>query len=80
MAWGRVSQLRGMEQSNHLIQRGFGIRYTAGPQWYSMLFVASIESQGSSVLDKDGNPLLTSAAAANAMHIFVLHSTSGNIA
>ena len=48
--WVQVAALQGKltkyDSNNHLVQRGFGIRYTAGPQWYSMLFVASIESQG----------------------------------
>ena len=81
--WVQVAALQGKltkyDSNNHLVQRGFGIRYTAGPQWYSMLFVASIESQGGSVLDKDGNPLLTSAAAANAMHIFQQNAVAPTI-
>ncbi len=72
--WAQVAALQKKltkyDSNGQLIRRGFGIRYTAGPQWYAMLFVASIESQGASVLDKDGNPLLTSPAAANAMRIF----------
>jgi multiple sugar transport system substrate-binding protein len=72
--WAQVAALQKKltkyDPNGQLIRRGFGIRYTAGPQWYAMLFVASIESQGASVLDKDGNPLLTSPAAANAMRIF----------
>ncbi len=72
--WAQVAALQKRltkyDSSHHLIQRGFGVRYTAGPQWYSMLFVASVESQGAQVLDSSGNPLLTSAAAAKAMQIF----------
>ena len=81
--WTQVAALQGKltkyDSNNHLVQRAFGIRYTAGPQWYSMLFVASIESQGEAVLDKDGNPLLTSAAAANAMHIFEMNAVAPTI-
>jgi multiple sugar transport system substrate-binding protein len=72
--WAQVAamqkKLTKYDSNGHLVQRGFGVRYTAGPQWYSMLFVAAIESQGASVLDRNGNPLLTSAAAAKAMQIF----------
>ncbi|HEV2280882.1 MAG TPA: extracellular solute-binding protein [bacterium] len=72
--WAQVAALQKKltkyDANGQLVQRGFGVRYTAGPQWYAMLFVASIESQGASVLDRDGNPLLTSPAAANAMRIF----------
>jgi ABC-type glycerol-3-phosphate transport system substrate-binding protein len=72
--WAQVAALQKKltkyDANGQLVQRGFGVRYTAGPQWYSMLFVASVESQGASVLDRDGNPLLTSPAAANAMRIF----------
>ena len=72
--WAQVAALQKRlakyDSNGHLVQRAFGIRYTAGPQWYSMLFVASVESQGAQVLDKDGNPLLTSPAAAKAMQIF----------
>jgi len=72
--WAQVAALQKKltkyDSNHHLVQRGFGIRYTAGPQWYAMLFVASVESQGARVLDPSGNPLLTSAAAAKAMQIF----------
>ena len=72
--WAQVARLQKRltkyDSNHHLVQRGFGVRYTAGPQWYSMLFVASVESQGAEVLDSSGNPLLTSAAAAKAMQIF----------
>jgi ABC-type glycerol-3-phosphate transport system substrate-binding protein len=72
--WAQVAALQKKltkyDSNHHLIQRGFGVRYTAGPQWYSMLFVASVESQGAKVLDANGNPLLTSDAAAKAMEIF----------
>jgi ABC-type glycerol-3-phosphate transport system substrate-binding protein len=72
--WAQVAALQKRltkyDANGQLVQRGFGVRYTAGPQWYAMLFVASIESQGASVLDRDGSPLLTSPAAANAMRIF----------
>jgi ABC-type glycerol-3-phosphate transport system substrate-binding protein len=72
--WAQVAALQKKltkyDANGQLVQRGFGVRYTAGPQWYSMLFVASVESQGASVLDRDGKPLLTSPAAANAMRIF----------
>ena len=72
--WAQVATLQKKltkyDANGQLVQRGFGVRYTAGPQWYAMLFVASVESQGARVLDRDGSPLLTSAAAANAMRIF----------
>jgi ABC-type glycerol-3-phosphate transport system substrate-binding protein len=72
--WAQVAALQKKltkyDAGGQLVQRGFGVRYTAGPQWYGMLFVASVESQGASVLDREGNPLLTSPAAANAMRIF----------
>jgi len=72
--WAQVAALQKKltkyDAGGKLVQRGFGVRYTAGPQWYAMLFVASIESQGGSVLDREGNPLLTSPAAAKAMQIF----------
>ena len=72
--WAQVAALQKKltkyDSNHHLVQRGFGIRYTAGPQWYAMLFVASVESQDARVLDSSGNPLLTSAAAAKAMQIF----------
>jgi ABC-type glycerol-3-phosphate transport system substrate-binding protein len=72
--WAQVAALQKRltkyDAGGKLVQRGFGVRYTAGPQWYAMLFVASIESQGGSVLDREGNPLLTSPAAAKAMQIF----------
>jgi ABC-type glycerol-3-phosphate transport system substrate-binding protein len=73
-SWAQVAALQKKltryDASGQLVRRGFGIRYTAGPQWYAMLFVASVESQGAKVLDRDGTPLLTSAAAASAMKIF----------
>ncbi len=72
--WAQVAALQKKltkyDAGGQLARRGFGVRYTAGPQWYAMLFVASVESQGARVLDRDGTPLLTSAAAANAMRIF----------
>ena len=72
--WAQVAALQKKltkyDSSGKLVRRGFGVRYTAGPQWYSMLFVASVESQGARVLDRDGSPLLTSQAAVNAMQIF----------
>jgi ABC-type glycerol-3-phosphate transport system substrate-binding protein len=72
--WEQVAALQKRltkyDSNGQLAQRGFGIRFTAGPQWYGMLFVASVESQGARVLDRDGSPLLTSPAAANAMRIF----------
>src|SRR5579859_1904270 len=72
--WAQVAALQKKltkyDANGQLVQRGFGVRYTAGPQWYAMLFVASIESQGGAVLDREGNPLLTSPAAAKAMQIF----------
>lgn len=72
--WAQIADLQKKltkyDANGQLVQRGFGVRYTAGPQWYAMLFVASVESQGARVLDRDGSPLLTSAAAANAMRIF----------
>jgi sn-glycerol 3-phosphate transport system substrate-binding protein len=72
--WAQVAALQKKltkyDASGKLVRRGFGVRYTAGPQWYSMLFVASVESQGARVLDRDGSPLLTSQAAVNAMQIF----------
>ncbi|MHB8731273.1 MAG: extracellular solute-binding protein [bacterium] len=72
--WAQVAALQKKltkyDAGGKLVQRGFGVRYTAGPQWYAMLFVASIESQGGAVLDREGNPLLTSPAAAKAMQIF----------
>jgi ABC-type glycerol-3-phosphate transport system substrate-binding protein len=72
--WAQVAALQKKltkyDSSGRLIRRGFGIRYTAGPQWYAMLFVATVESQGAQVLDKDGNPLLTSPAAVKAMQVF----------
>ena len=72
--WAEVAALQKKltkyDANGQLVQRGFGVRYTAGPQWYAMLFVASVESQGARVLDRDGTPLLTSAAAARAMQIF----------
>ncbi|HEV2280881.1 MAG TPA: extracellular solute-binding protein [bacterium] len=72
--WAQVAALQKKltkyEANGQLAQRGFGVRYTAGPQWYAMLFVASVESQGARVLDRDGSPLLTSPAAAKAMQIF----------
>jgi len=73
--WAQVAALQKKltkyDSNHHLVQRAFGVRYTAGPQWYAMLFVASVESQGAHVLDANGNPLLTSAAAAKAMQIFL---------
>jgi len=72
--WAQVAALQKKltkyDAGGKLVQRGFGVRYTAGPQWYAMLFVASVESQGARVLDRDGSPLLTSPAAAKAMRIF----------
>jgi ABC-type glycerol-3-phosphate transport system substrate-binding protein len=72
--WAQVAALQKRltkyDANGHLVQRGFGIRYNAGPQWYSMLFVASVESQGAKVLDAKGNPLLTSPAAQKALTIF----------
>ncbi len=72
--WAQVAALQKKltkyDASGQLVQRGFGVRYTAGPQWYAMLFVASVESQGARVLDRDGSPLLTSPAAVKAMQIF----------
>jgi ABC-type glycerol-3-phosphate transport system substrate-binding protein len=72
--WAQVAALQKRltkyDANGQLVQRGFGIRYTAGPQWYAMLFVASVESQGARVLNRNGDPLLTSPAAANAMGIF----------
>ncbi len=72
--WAQVAALQKKltqyNASGQLVRRGFGVRYTAGPQWYAMLFVASVESQGARVLDRDGSPLLTSQAAVNAMQIF----------
>ena len=72
--WAQVAALQKRltkyDAGGQLVQRGFGVRYTAGPQWYAMLFVASVESQGARVLDRNGDPLLTSSAAANAMGIF----------
>ncbi|HET7266254.1 MAG TPA: extracellular solute-binding protein [bacterium] len=72
--WAQVAALQKRltkyDAGGQLVQRGFGVRYTAGPQWYAMLFVASVESQGARVLDRDGSPLLTSAAAVKAMQIF----------
>ncbi len=72
--WAEVAALQKRLTKNdangQLVQRGFGFRYTAGPQWYAMLFVASVESQGARVLDRNGDPLLTSPAAANVMRIF----------
>jgi ABC-type glycerol-3-phosphate transport system substrate-binding protein len=72
--WAQVAALQKKltkyDAGGKLVRRGFGVRYTAGPQWYAMLFVASVESQGARVLDRDGSPLLTSPAAANAMQIF----------
>ena len=73
-SWAQVAALQKRlakyDTDGHLVQRGFGIRYNAGPQWYSMLFVASVESQGAKVLDAKGNPLLNSSAAQKAMTIF----------
>jgi multiple sugar transport system substrate-binding protein len=72
--WAQVAALQKKltkyDAGGQLVHRGFGVRYTAGPQWYAMLFVASVESQGARVLDRDGSPLLTSQAAVNAMQIF----------
>ena len=72
--WAQVAALQKKltkyDANHHLVQRAFGIRYTAGPQWYSMLFVATVESQGAHVLDTNGDPLLTTPAAAKAMQIF----------
>jgi ABC-type glycerol-3-phosphate transport system substrate-binding protein len=72
--WSEVAALQKKltkyDANGQLVHRSFGVRYTAGPQWYAMLFVASVESQGGRVLDRDGRPLLTSAAADNAMRIF----------
>ncbi len=72
--WAQVAALQKKltkyDANGQLVRRGFGIRYTAGPQWYAMLFVATVESQGARVLDRDGTPLLTSPAAANAMRVF----------
>jgi multiple sugar transport system substrate-binding protein len=72
--WAQVAALQQKltkyDAGGQLVRRGFGIRYTAGPQWYAMLFVASVESQGARVLDRDGSPLLTSPAAATAMRVF----------
>jgi multiple sugar transport system substrate-binding protein len=72
--WKQVAALQRKltkyDSNGQLLQRGFGIRYTAGGQWYAMLFVATVESQGAKVIDAAGNPLLTSSAAAKAMRIF----------
>jgi ABC-type glycerol-3-phosphate transport system substrate-binding protein len=72
--WAQVAamqkKLTKYDAGGQLVRRGFGVRYTAGPQWYAMLFVASVESQGARVLDRDGAPLLTSPAAVKAMEIF----------
>ena len=81
--WAQVAALQKKltkyDTGGQLVRRGFGVRYTAGPQWYAMLFVASVESQGASVLDREGNPLLTSPAAAKAMQIFQMIAVAPTI-
>lgn len=71
--WSQVAALQEKltkHEGRRLVQRGFGIRYTAGPHWYAMLFVAAVQSQGAKVIAPNGRPLLTSPAAQRAMSVF----------
>jgi ABC-type glycerol-3-phosphate transport system substrate-binding protein len=84
--WDEVAAMQDelrKEEGGRLVQKGFEYRYTAGPHWMAMTMSAMIQDAGGEVVDENGDALLTSDAAVEAMETWrknvVEPSVSNNV-